>query len=603
MNNVKSAAQRKVMRNNFWLLKRIWQYTPGYIIWMVIEGILWGIYHAVEIIYTKELFDALGSNAGFESVALVILSYGIYVLLFLLFDKWYWQIYNPFIREKLQTAMHSDMFRQAVRIDLKNYDDSSFYNDFVWTMEKSAKHAEGLMEDTGKLINRIIACITLTSVLISVDLTMATIIFITALVRVGLTYIYNKNRLWLADQMIPLERKDGYIKRVFKLPDYAKEVRITNVSECIFDEYNDNTEKKLNLLYYFGRKHSIIDFLLGATTILAGMSVIILMLYKVMVTGDVQLGGLAMSVNACWKMSWVLNNLVERLMKYHEHGIFIEKMIRFMELEPAIKGGERMAEPFKSLVLKAVSFAYPGNNQHNLALSDVSLEVRRGEKIAIVGYNGAGKSTLTKLIMRLYDPVSGEILYNGRELKEYSINSLRQRVAAVFQDYRIFACSVAENVVGGAYDCADKIRVEAAMEQSIFLDEAQAMDAGLDTQLSKEFDDKGVQLSGGEQQKIALARAFYRDADLIILDEPSSALDPDAEYELTKSIYEYSDSRTVIFISHRLSTTRHADRIYMFDSGKLIESGTHEQLMAANGKYAYMFNLQAHKYRNSSNSV
>ncbi len=597
MEKAEKVAQRKVMRNNFWLLKRIWRYTPGYVVWMVVEGIVWGFYHAIEIIYTKELFDALGRHASFERVALIILIFGVYALLFWLFHQWYWQIYNPCIRQKLHVAMHSDMFRQAIRIDLEKYDDPSFYNDFVWAMEKSSVHAEGLMEDTGKLINRIVASLTLTSVLLSVDLTMAVIIFVAAVARIGLTFAYNKNRLQLADQMNLLERKDGYIKRVFKLPDYAKELRITDVAENIFDEHNGNTEKKVNLLYRFGKRFSTIDFMLSTATITAEMIVIIIMLYKVMVTAEVGLGSLAMSVNACWKMGWLLNNLVDRLLKYHEHGIFIEKMIHFMELEPAIKGGNLLTEPFESLVIKDVSFGYPGSDQENLVLSNVSLEVRRGEKIAIVGYNGAGKTTLTKLIMRLYDPVSGKIVYNGRDLKEYAIDSFRQRVAAVFQDYQIFACSVAENIVGGVYDCTDKTRVEAAMEQSVFLDEVQALDSGLDTQLSKEFDDKGVQLSGGEQQKVALARAFYRDADLIILDEPSSALDPDAEYELNKSIYEYSDSRTVIFISHRLSTTRHADRIYMFDSGKLIESGTHEELMSANGKYAYMFNLQAEKYR------
>ena len=205
--------------------------------------------------------------------------------------------------------------------------------------------------------------------------------------------------------------------------------------------------------------------------------------------------------------------------------------------------------------------------------------------------------------MRLYDPTEGCITYNGHDLREYDLDSLRARVAAVFQDYRIFAATVAENVVGGELASGQKgdeqrERVRAALIKSTFEDKLASLEKGIDTPLTREFEDDGVQLSGGEAQKIAIARAFYQDADLIILDEPSSALDPNAEYDLNRALYDYAEDKTVIFISHRLSTTRHADRIYMFDSGRLIETGSHEQLMEQNGRYAYMFNLQAENYRN-----
>ena len=239
------------------------------------------------------------------------------------------------------------------------------------------------------------------------------------------------------------------------------------------------------------------------------------------------------------------------------------------------------------------------------ALQSVDMEIRRGEKIAIVGYNGAGKTTLTKLLMRLYDPTEGSITYNGHDLREYELEDLRGRVAAVFQDYRIFAATVAENVVGGELaegteGQRQRERVLNALTKSTFAGKLATLEKGIDTQLTREFEDDGVILSGGEAQKIAIARAFYQDADLIILDEPSSALDPNAEYELNRALYEYAEDKTVIFISHRLSTTRHADRIYMFDSGCLIEVGSHDELMAQNGKYAYMFNLQAENYRSGT---
>ena len=319
------------------------------------------------------------------------------------------------------------------------------------------------------------------------------------------------------------------------------------------------------------------------------------MLYKVMVTKTVELGGFAVAVNAVWKMSWLMSDFVVQITKVHEDALYIEKMRTFMECEPEILDGECEADSFEELEIKDLSFSYVKTDKY--ALKNVNMKIRKGEKIAIVGYNGAGKTTLTKLIMRLYDAKEGEILYNGKSLKEYTVESLRKNTAAVFQDYRIFAASIAENVVGGEFDAGDKDAVLTALGKSTFEDKLQKLEGGIDTHLTREFDNSGTQLSGGEAQKVAIARAFYKEAGLIILDEPSSALDPNAEYELNRAIAEYAEGRAVIFISHRLSTTRHADRIYMFDSGELVECGTHEELMALGGKYAYMFDLQAENYR------
>lgn len=240
----KLTSHRGVIRNNFWLIGRIWRYTPGYVVWMITEGILWGFHHSIGIIYVQKLFDALGEHAKFEDVARVILIYAAYLVVFYIFHYWYWELYNPRIRQKLHIAMHSDMFRQAVRMDLMKYDDPEFYNDFIWTMEKSYAHVPALMEDTGKLINRIVASFTLAGVLFSVDTTMACIIFGLAIVRIGLMRVSNKVNLKYRDTLNPLERKNNYVKRVFKLPDYAKELRITHVIENIFEMHFDTTEEK-----------------------------------------------------------------------------------------------------------------------------------------------------------------------------------------------------------------------------------------------------------------------------------------------------------------------------------------------------------------------
>lgn len=587
-----------VMGNNYWLLKKIWKYTPGYIIWMIIEGIVWGIHHSVSILYTKLLFDALERHTSFDRIAQVIISYFVYLLIFYIFHHWYWDVYNPTTQEKLHIAMHSELFQQAVTIDLDKYDDPKFYNDFIWTMDQSCNHAISLIKDTGKLINRIVASFTLIGVLFSVDTMLAVIILGLAVLRIVLTLYMNQEKLEYKRQLNPLKRKDEYIKRVFRLPDYAKELRITNVRKPLFKEYSANVVKEKKIINDYGKKFAILMSMIYAISIVGENVLVILVLYKVLVMHELGLSGFSVAINGAWKMSWLLGDMIERIMKYHEHGIFIDKIITFLECKPIIKDGAMEAQPFESLVLKNLKFSYGTNMvDRKYVLNDINMEICKGERIAIVGYNGAGKTTLTKLLMRLYDPDEGEIIYNGRSVKDYKINSLRKHISAVFQDYRIFACSLAENVAGGAFENDDEKSIICSLKKSTFSDKLDFLPCGIHTQLTREFDNTGVVLSGGEQQKVAIARAFFKNADIIILDEPSSALDPDAEYVLNQAISEYADNKTVIFISHRLSTTKNVDRIYMFDRGKVIECGTHDELMSADGKYAYMFRLQAEKYQ------
>ncbi len=592
-------SRRAVINCNFWMYKRIFSYTPDLLILTVLQGVLMGINGAVEIMYIKKLYDYIsaGTVSGgeiFHTALKMMVVYTVYRTLYYFYEKWYWQVYIPAANERLHIALHSDMFRKAVSLDLDRYDNPQFYNDFIWSMDEAYSRATQLMTDTCNIINRIVSSLAVTSILFSVDGIMATVIFVLALCRIFFTVAYNKQYLKFADEDNPLNRKDGYIRRVFMLPDYAKELRATRVSESLYAEYIRNTEKRNEVVKKYSTKRAVLSVLQNTVMLFGETGLFIFVLYKVM-NGQLTLGAFSVAMGSIWRLSWSLRDLVTRFQKFHEHAIFIEKVQGFVKCQSKIADGQKTADSFESLTISGLGFAY--NDGATEALNGVDLTINKGEKIAIVGYNGAGKTTLTKLIMRLYDPTRGEILYNGENIKEYSLESLRSRVAAVFQDYRIFASTLAENVAGGECDVEDTRKIKSALEKSTFGKKLSSLPDGLNTQLTREFYDSGTVLSGGEQQKVAIARAFYKDADLIILDEPSSALDPDAEYELNRSITEYAGEKTVIFISHRLSTTRHADRIYMFDDGRLIEIGTHGELMAQNGKYAYMFNLQAEKYR------
>ena len=225
MNKQEKTKYSRSLQNNFWLIKRIWQYTPGYVIWMIIQGILWGIHHSIGVIYMKFLFEELGGTANFVEILQIILCYGIYMLVFYYVHYWYWYVYKPASKQKLHIKMHEILFRQAVDIDLCKYDEPEFYNDFIWAMDKAFEHTAGMMDDTERLINRCVAAATLTGVLFSVDKIVAVIIFAVAVFRLCMTFIVNRLQLERVKELNPLERKEEYIKRVFRLPDYAKELR------------------------------------------------------------------------------------------------------------------------------------------------------------------------------------------------------------------------------------------------------------------------------------------------------------------------------------------------------------------------------------------
>ena len=278
--------------------------------------------------------------------------------------------------------------------------------------------------------------------------------------------------------------------------------------------------------------------------------------------------------------------------------MYVDKIRAFLAYEAELKHhiGLKVPQGVGDICLKHVSFRYTEDAPE--ILHDISLHVSAGEKIAIVGYNGAGKTTLIKLLMRLYDPTEGVITYHGCDIRKYKLDEYHERMGVVFQDYCLYGATLLENVVLDDISSNEEIEgeVESALCRSGFGERLQSLPQGLSTPITTEFDEQGVNLSGGESQKVAIARAFYGEVDLLAMDEPSSALDPIAEYNLNKAMHAAAENKTVFYISHRLSTTRDADRIIMLENGRIIEEGTHDELLSRKGKYAEMWQAQAGRY-------
>ena len=613
MRNKNRQKLSSIIRNNALMLGKIAKYTPDYFFLMIAEGFVWGAINAAMALFNYKLLNAVDDGSSFMYAVKIIGTMAVFYLFAYAFDKWYWGYRNPLIRRKLQLRMHEELFVKALSLDLACFDDPEFYNDFVWAMNESDTRSVAIIEDTGKLINRGVSSAAMLSLLYTIDPVIALILFLSSAVTIicnlygnRIQFNYNKdtNELW---------RKKGYIDRVYHLADYAKELRTNHASELIMNDYDENMDKLIAMDRKYGIKYFLL-YGLGWSAV-GNITFFALILYMItrLGNGSILVGGFAASVSVIWKIRWMLTDLIERITKYPKHSLYVEKYLEFMNYEPEVKGEITDIPPFESLEFCDVSFSYefsshpkykyhdedhtpPKKEDGKNVLRHVNLKISKGEKVAIVGYNGAGKTTLIKLIMRLYDPTEGEILYNGVNIKEFDPAAYRKMIGTVFQDFKIFATTVAENVMDGEYTEDDRQTVLGALEAADFTDKLETLDNGIDTQLTREFDDNGTNLSGGEAQKIAISRVFARKYPIVIMDEPSSALDPMAEYNLNRSILRNTEGKTVIFISHRLSTTRIADKIYMFDTGNLIEEGSHSQLLEAGGKYAEMFRVQSEKY-------
>jgi ATP-binding cassette, subfamily B, bacterial len=282
----------------------------------------------------------------------------------------------------------------------------------------------------------------------------------------------------------------------------------------------------------------------------------------------------------------------------YEHNLYLSNLYDLLATPTGVQAPENprpLPRPVRGeVVFENVSFSYPGSGAQ--ALENVSFRIPPGQTLAVVGRNGAGKSTLIKLLCRLYDPTGGRILIDGIDIRDLDPDELRGNIAAMFQDYVTYQATASENIgLGDLPDLENRLAVEVAAQRGGADELVEKLPAGYETPLGKWFD-QGANLSGGEWQKIALSRAFMRRAPILVLDEPTSALDAQAEYELFERLRELSRDRTAVYISHRFSTVRQADRILFLEGGRLVEEGTHEELMRLGGRYAALFNLQASAY-------
>lgn len=597
---MKKGSLRKVIADNWYLFKLCFKAAPACIVLLIVEHIRNEIVIFMEFTFgLNYVLECAEFGRPFKDAAIFLVCLLSFVVLGLLFNSYLFQKLQMKSTPKIKQAIKELMYKKAREIDLECYDNPEFYNDYVLSVSEAENQVDRMFAVLFSLFTGLTSVILSGAFFIGNDPVSFIFVAVSFAASLWSGKALNKLNFKIRNEKNPYERKLGYINRVFYLNDYAKEVRLnTEVSDTLLNGFDETNDKVLDIDKRNAGGRFRLNFLKGyiCNDFLIDVAYMIYLVYSAAVLHRISYSNVAVMRGAANRMKNRMRQFSEVYPKMQEISLYVEKMQSFLSIEPGIISTKNRALPENptEIELKNVSFGY--NEEDGYILKNISMKIAPYSKIAIVGYNGAGKTTLIKLIMRLYDPNEGEILLDGVNIKEYDVEEYRRKIGTVFQDFKIFAATVKENVLLDFSETGSDEAVNAAIEKSGFTERLETLSGGLSTDLTTEFEEDGVNLSGGEEQKLAVARVFYKDANLIILDEPSSALDPIAEYHLNHSMLTAAENKSVVFISHRLSTTRIADRIYMLENGRIIEEGSHSELLELGGKYSNMWKVQAGQY-------
>lgn len=572
--------------------------APGHTAVMIVLDLLQATLEPLSVWFMKFLVDAVVAQQVRMAiiVALLLVMYRLSSYL----SSWAYEVVTPGQIDRLQFALQMRLMEKAVSIqDLTLFESSKFYDQLQTARQATDTWAQRLFMTTKQLLAYIVVVVLLFGTLSQLHPLAAVVVFL-ATIPSYLAYLRTGvESTTVFRSQAPYQRKLDYYAQVLTTQDAAKEVRLFGLGGFFIDSYREVFQQSYKLVQSFRRRQARIVTLLAIISPATAGVVLIYTVWRAAL-GEIEPGNLVLYVGVIFLVQQTFYRLLQTVGTVHTCQLHVSHLLDFLDLDPPMPVSEgaskRVPMPLREgIEIKNVSFTYPGTER--TVLKDVSFRVGPEESVALVGHNGAGKTTLVKLLCRLYDPSQGAVLLDGEDVREYELTNLRENITAIFQDYARFHLTAAQNI---GIANIERMEDRAALERAAAQGGADAVIArlprGYDNQLGREFEE-GAELSIGEWQKLALARAFFRDAQILILDEPTAALDVQAEYEVYERFKELTQGRSTILISHRFSTVRMADRIIVLEGGSIVEEGSHAELMAQGGIYADLYGKQASWYR------
>ncbi len=594
----------------FYIIKLVWE--TGWWIPVILSfvALFKGVTPVIGSLISKNILNALQEviQAGFlpesefwsSGILYLLIALFAYRLLILLVNNISNAI-NRIAGEKVVMQVKSKIMEKSKEVDLASFDNPAFYEKMENANREAGHRPLNILTQTFGVVSSVIELVSFLIVLLSAP-GLSWITFVIILVSVPsaiVNFVYRRKNFRFMRFSSKERRQMNYFSGVLVDKDLVKEIRLYDLADTFiarfFAAFKSYYKGMRKLILNESAWHILFSVVTGVTNL-----VFYIIIAKQVFTGQIQIGDYTLYTGAIASVATCISTLISATGTIYEGTLFIDNLIAFMEEKQHIApmclpGGEVAQNKEHTIEFVNVSFRYPGTKRD--VLKNISFTIHPGETLALVGLNGAGKTTLIKLLTRLYDPTAGQILLDGKDLRSYDLKSLYKTFGIIFQDFGKYAVSVRENIcLGDIHRVGTDDEVKAAAKQSTASDYIEKLPDGYHTPLMRYFENNGLELSIGQWQKLAIARAFYADSDIIILDEPTASLDPMAEQEIFNQFDRLRNNKTTVFVSHRLSSATIADQILVIENGCLIEKGSHTALMAQGGKYAELFTTQSKRY-------
>lgn len=575
----------------------VWRSAPGWTLTAIALIILQGCLPLAALYLMKLIVDSVTAGAGFETVMLWIgLAGGVALLVAICnsASSVVSEAQSILVSDSIQEILHA----KSIEVDLEYYENPKYYEMLHRAQQEGPSRPTQIVNGLLQAAKCGLSLVAVFALMASVSWLMALLLGFAAIPSALIQARYARKLYLWQRSCTRKERAAWYRHWLLTSDGYAKEIRLFNLGSLFMRQYREIREKVRRERLAIISRRAALDIASQAVA-LAAVFASLAYIANQSLLGSITLGSMVMYFGAVQQGQSFLSGFLSNLARLYESNLFLTNLHEFLQLEPRVRepaAPQKVPRPIvQGISFEHVSFGFPGTASQ--VLKDINLQIGPGQTVALVGENGSGKSTLVKLLCRLYDPQEGRIALDGIDLRDFNTVDLRREISIIFQDYARYNLTASENIwLGSAQMPPNDEKIMAAAQCSGAHEFIFGLDKRYETVLGKWFDD-GTELSVGEWQKVALARAFLRDAQIIILDEPTSSLDPRAEDEIIERFRRLAKGRMAIIISHRLSTVTSADCIYFLKDGRIVESGKHQTLMELGGEYARLFEIQARHYR------